>query len=732
MSIWIYTYPATRVVGAQQDAFHAQSIVLTTSWGSSPASATVTYVTARAGAHSIAVGQILNITGGGHSFWGLCKSDTDDTGSDGRKRTLQFVDLREFLTHDLVYGAWNMTERRMFNGVYAKWWWHIYPHHFNTMTKTYTNVPLRAADIINSMMSSETVQCPWFRLYHRYQVEAITETSGMPVYEVDCLSGKTLAAALVEVSERQGLVFGLFSTAAAPYTLAWVQKGGALPTYANNTVFPPNSDQQRLGIALSGHAQRIRVLGGRNLYQVMNVELVPNWNRAWEFFLVPEKLVDFIYLTAVDPRTGVRLTAISPDPDHTIGYQLAASIAGVITVGELIALRNSANTGAAATLYTTIPTGASLVDTRLFSGRSRMDMPASLYISQLLFRAWTVPTTSYRLNGLGQTLPVFALVNHAGRTVPIESLTIEPRLLARVTHNPNPSAFSGNNILSADTADLADGNGYAIAQGYNVMQTAFENFRPDQFNIAKWQDLQNVWAQVQFQIDDSGEGVPFIIFDAPVFHSVDLIKKDVETNWYAVKIAFPTITVPRVLAALTFAAENFSRVYPVDSPAVVRDQVVNVNGLNGEYVLNALNRWVELPYADGFYTEFKAQQIAYPLLNHTPTYAEGGYRVQGSNTTQLSNVIDRVTLNISSTGMTEDVEFTSEATENAFVPERELDRRIQLEKLIPGQEELRSRSREQELVGRAFQQSPIAMKTLIEELRGPVGPFPPLGIVRVA
>lgn len=736
--IWIYTYAAPRSGLTQTEtAFHAQSLVLTNSWGSSPASATIKYVTARAGAHSIAVGALLNITGGGHSFWGICKSDTDEIGSDGRSRTLQFVDLREFLSYDMVYGAWNMPERRMENGVFKRWWWHIRPHNHNTLTKTYTAYPVNAATIINDMLGATTVQSPWVPYFHDYQVAAVTLTNGWPIYEIDCLQGKTLGSALVEVSEKQGLVFGLFSNDRTAWALAWVQKGGALPTYSNGTVFPPNSDQRRHGVALSGHAQRVRVLGGRNLYQVMNVELVPNWNRAWEFFLIPEKLVDYIYLTATDPRTGVRLTAIPNDVERTIGYQLADAIASIITVAELIALRNIVGIqGPATDFYPTLPTGASLIDRRLYSGRSRMDMPAKLYISQLLFRAWTVPTAGYRLNGLGALLPVFSLVNWAGVTVPLESLQIEPRLLARVTHNPNPTAAQAAHLLSADTAELAEGNGYAVAQGYNVMQSAFENFRPDQFNIAKWLDLQNVWCQVQFQIDDSGDGVPFIIFDTPVFHSADLIKKDASTNMYAVKNAQPTITVPRVIATLTFAAENFSRVYPNDSFAVVRDEVVNVNGLNGEYVRNTFtNRWVELPFADGGYTDFKAQQVAYPILNHAPTYAEGGYRVQGSNTTQLSAVTDRVTLNISPGGMTEDVEFTSEATSNAFVPERELDRRATLEKLLPGQEELRSHAREMELAARAYQQSAPAralLKELSEELRGTVGPSPALSIVRVA
>ena len=59
-------------------------------------------------------------------------------------------------------------------------------------------------------------------------------------------------------------------------------------------------------------------------------------------------------------------------------------------------------------------------------------------------------------------------------------------------------------------------NGYAIYQGYQAGQDMYKTLRPEHFQLDQWVDAQNSWQHATFQVDDSGEGTQFIIFDAPV------------------------------------------------------------------------------------------------------------------------------------------------------------------------------------------------------------------------
>jgi uncharacterized membrane protein YgcG len=217
-----------------------------------------------------------------------------------------------------------------------------------------------------------------------------------------------------------------------------------------------------------------------------------------------------------------------------------------------------------------------------------------------------------------------------------------------------------------------DGNGYAIVQGYQVGQDAFRTLKPESFNVADFLAQQEVWQAAQFQVDDTGEGVPFVIFDEPVIRSADLFEQTADTNDFPVLRARFTLTVPPVRACLVFAGERFQYVAG-EGP---RDQAETVANLNGEFVTTAHGETAleELPYADGKGVARKAAEIAEVLLRRPFQYAEGGYRVQGSNGTQLSSLIDRVSVHVTPQGVWEEVDFTKERQRDAFEPERNLDR----------------------------------------------------------
>jgi hypothetical protein len=90
-------------------------------------------------------------------------------------------------------------------------------------------------------------------------------------------------------------------------------------------------------------------------------------------------------------------------------------------------------------------------------------MPAALYIQMLLFRAFR---------------PNFTFITNVnGKTVPITSLDILDQLLCRVSHNPVTGA------MSFFPAEPVDGNGYAIAKGYQVGADLFKAMKPEQFAV---------------------------------------------------------------------------------------------------------------------------------------------------------------------------------------------------------------------------------------------------------
>jgi hypothetical protein len=65
----------------------------------------------------VTVGASLRIEAAGHVFWGICKSDVIKEGSDGRLRTLELVDFREYLTWDWTFCAFNQRADRIVDGV---------------------------------------------------------------------------------------------------------------------------------------------------------------------------------------------------------------------------------------------------------------------------------------------------------------------------------------------------------------------------------------------------------------------------------------------------------------------------------------------------------------------------------------------------------------------------------------------------------------------------------------
>ena len=550
---------------------------------------------------------------------------------------------------------------------------------------------MSARQIIRYLLSAPSTEDRWTCAYH------IDQSYPLPA-QFDWLSGTKLRNALQQIGDEQGITFTLMG---ADFNLVWARKGeGVLP------IFPPNSDDRTSGISLTDNPTRIEILGDRNVYQVLNIPMEPDWARAWERYFDPMLFMEEVYQVGqlstpltIGTQTfaaGTTFRAVGAhkvgsvftDPEQIISRQLAMAAANEITVGEYAALKGD----------------TSYLDYRKFAGRSRLDMPAMLYLQQILFRAFRFPDGFY-------------ITNANGRWVPIMALSPAGKMIAKVTHDP----ISG--IMECDLNEGADGSGYAIVRGYQVTQDLFKTIRPERFNSLQWkQNAANVWEHIEFQVDDSGEGDPYILFDAPVIRSDELLT---EVDGYATvkmhtavntPIAF---TIPDVRLALTFEAERLSYVHGRGP----RDDVQVYPGLNAEFIADSpFSAPTEVAYADGTYAMGKAADLAESLLCRQIVLSRGkstrplnpGPDGKFAVGTQLTSMMDRIELGYSTGGCLESVFLTSEYPRQTYTPERDLDRGAAMRQLLPGQAELRHFANIAKLTASALAASPDARKLASE------------------
>jgi hypothetical protein len=721
-----------RGAGTQSSAqFVAQSMSASFAWGTNPGTATLVYLAPNE-EWSVETGALCALTIGAHYFVGICMSDVGNVGShEGVTRTLEFSDLRELLKWDYVFCAFNKPDVVLVNGRRIKRYKHIYPADYPTLTWTYTNTPLEAWQMLAAILNYRavglpggvpggTIGSPWS--WDLTGMELFPEgLFNYPIYDFDCLNGTRLDSVLNTFCERSGCVVGLFSTPAEAYQLVFTRKG-----YGVSPTFPANADNRRSGVALSGNATNVRVLGERNLYQVMNVPLIADWAEGWEQFLVFEQFADDIYHRATDPNTGNTYDQTPNDPEGYIGWQLATARAKSITVRDYVGLRNQPGGPG---------DGANFTDNRKFAGRWRMDLLAAIYIQALLWRAFR-PDDSFSL--MGAMMPMGAVPPSSGGTglvgsgtfVPPQSLDLADKMLCKV-YMDDPT--TGN--LLFDVTTPADGNGLAIARGYYVSRDLFRDISSAQFNLNFFADATAVWVQAPFQIDDSGEETRFIIFDEPVILSENLV---VQKDGHCVINAQATLEVPSTKAALIFEAERFQYVQGT-YPDVSRDSVENVGGLNLEVVIDANGNYTEVPFADNTSAYAKAQLVATTTLLRQYTYGEGGFRfiwVPGTPISQfgyaLSSMIDRVVISTSPTqGTFEVVDLTNERRRDYFEPERDLERKTQGNSLFPGQQELRVQAEDARKLAAAFKQLPGLRQDLSDLIAGQIGSEQPVKAIKL-
>jgi hypothetical protein len=411
-----------------------RSGTFTWAWGSQPSPGALTYVTSSAFPR-IDVGAWLQIDLFKKTFWGVAVTGTakdiqgnvlpTTTSPEGREVLIEFKDPRFYLQWDIVWGMFNMEENPppIINGERIKRYWHIYPRDFAIGRKTFTTEPLKASEILNALFRSDTVETQWGALYHPDQL-------AFPIYNVDFSEGRQLDEALAMLSEEQGLVFTIGS---APFQLVWARKG-YLSDGAQTITIPANKQIGQQSEKLADNPARVWVVGDRNRYLVLDLTLTPDWNRNYEGLMRNAGLDG---LTFDLYQNDSAFKAISGDTEHAQGWLLASARAKEITVREYAALRAARDS-------------TDFNDYRLFGGRSRLDMPVALYLSEVVFRAYRPP----------------AFIGTGTIGIELRSLKIANELFAKVTHDVGTGAM---------TAAVEEFNVEGGGKGFKVTQPGIGN-----------------------------------------------------------------------------------------------------------------------------------------------------------------------------------------------------------------------------------------------------------------
>ena len=696
--------------------YPVQSLSYSASWGVEPAQANIVYVSNDS---PIPIGAACKCELGLYMFQGICEACVPLISSRGNTWQLTVKDYRKWLAWDKVYCTFNNIDDKLINGVRQRRYWHILPWNFATMRKTwnlstafawnndlqtgtpYQDGPLSGFQIMQFIMGGPGIETPWTFGYldnagnlHQNQYHP---NMALPIYELDAMNGKEFGVVLSEICDRLGLLFTLMPTNEHPYNLVFAQKGVDGP----DMVAPATSDNREAGIELSNNPTRIRVLGDRNLYQIHDINLVPDWNANWTQFYDFALFEQYIF----NNRGAFGITWNSgADPEQIIVRQEIKSFALEMTVQQF----DNASGGSGFWL-----------DSRRYCGKARNNMPVALYIRNILFRIYKLPPTFFFNNTYGNRMDQYCA-------------EIQDKLLSKVTHDPNTG------LTQYDTTKSVDGNAYVIVQGYQIGKDMFATVRPERFNLDGWRKSQDIWQKIDVRIEDAGD--PYsaaIVFEEPVIKCDNLVRL---VDGYAVFNAQPTrqdgspgFDIPFVRATLTFAGEKFSwfqtdfNSTPTNEPAdtlmgtQTHDDVLNINGLNGEFIAVPGAGLYEMWYADGKSCRYKAIENANNVLKFQYLHARGGFKDPISDTStpyQLHGKCDRLTLEHGPQGSTVTVGLTNERKRINYVPERDLDRTQQLNTLLPGQMEVIHERGFAKKIAMAVKSSKDSYKLLSEAFHG--------------
>lgn len=627
-----------------------KALNFTSAWGLSPGSGTATVL----GSFSISTGQDFAFTLGGATVYGVVKNPVLnlDAGS-GESYSVPLVDNREKLQWDHVECYFNVTEiievdPATYGLARKRRYRSILPNDWHAQIVTYTDNPLTAAQILTAIFGADTVRYSWTYVTH-------TKLSD-PVYNIEADTGSTVGNLVQQVLDKLCLLMRL----SGQYQLTFGVKGDAsLPTYTGTNVKNIN-----LGEAMSNQAPAVRIVGDRNRYQVLHLDLVADWKSAWEAYLFEGDWLDAV-------KTSYSLPDTTPSERAMISAK-----ARTISVND----------------WVTKTSDSSFVDTARFGDVSRMSMPAWVYINDIVFKA-------YRMQTDGSDYPQPDGLNG----IPLHSLKLEDGLLARATYNATTGALSyyaEGGVYQIYTDDKA----FIISRGQPVDLS--DPAKRDVLDPDSAGGLASKWfVQNRFKIDHKNFTV---VFDDPVFepgegddglflfvNSDTDLPADHPSRHLVVPNAAATISAAAVRGSFCFSAERYHR----DFGSGVRRAASYVSGLSFHCLMEEGAFKAEIKYDTSPVetADQKAQKAANAFLAKTNTYSSGSFERLGTAGTTLTPALDRVTYTLdASGGLREVVEFTKERGPDYFESERELERRALSDDLFPGMRDNRETARDYE------------------------------------
>ena len=630
-------------------------------WGTTPGAASITLPGDQTSDYTVDTD--ITVTVGSVSFQGVVTSCTKEAeGVGGWRTVVNAVDNRIWWERQYVYCVFNQPEVREDNlatpGIdrerryksIASEDWHTQKWKYNGQLLgggdpewvgggVSDGRPLNAEQVL--FYSIVEVGFDWNYEPH----EALSQ----PMARLDANNGMALSQIIGRICEECGLIV----TITGGDTIVFARKGeGTLPSV------PSGSGMKKSGTALSNAPGKYRIIGERSDYQTNNVTLEPDWNEYWETMVFEWDLLDLI-----DGLFGPF------DADPIADAALAQAKMRSATVREISEELELPN----------------LLDFGVWGEVSRNEIPAYVYVRDIVFKAYRVPP--------GFEIEPLWLAS----SLNLDSLTLsDGGLLLNVDYDYDTGEMSVPS--SDDRRFFPQQKAFVLAKGFNLDLVDVRGRKfitPEQMAEA-----QDKWAAVyDFNLDVRPE-CRSVIFDKQIFTATDLflfpnnevdgIDADHPLYGLPVPNAAAGFGPAEVKAALVWKGEKFSQNYGSGS----REGVMYVSGLQEQWVMDDAGvLGLEVPAGrddggDPVYADGLADEYVENLILRNTTFASGGYRRYGAAGTALNGKIERVTISVKmGSGLTEEVEFSNDKAPATVFPQRFLEWNRQFRDLFPGQED---------------------------------------------
>lgn len=613
---------------------------LTASHGLTPASATIEAYGGDVFLSDSPV--VLNI--GSFVFNGIITDSRLNT-DEGQSLHVVVTDNRILLQDDAVYCFFNGVEiiedDPTTPGIdRKKRFFHILPEDWETQKKTYTEQAKTAQEICQALFGSSTVHNGWSGNF--------TSEFQNPVLGFDANTGKKLGTAIQEICDAIGVQMTLSGSNQLDFSVKGI---GIEPT-------PSSFDCTNIsyGNARGPQATRLRVVGDRNLYQDMPITLEKDWSSHFEQFWFKPAWVQRV----------IDVFGLSTDPADRGAAEAKA---------RRVTLREYAD-----------ESGEDAEDRGTWGEVSRMEIPAWIYIDDIVFKAYRVPS-DYSINGL-----------------PLSSLELRDGLLCAVENS------EAGDFNYKDEEVYPEAKAYCAVKGQPISlydPKTKEGITPAQFAAMRtlWQannrfnlDTKNkviIFEEAVF-VDSAGSGALFIQPNT----GIGGLAADVEN--LVVPNASAIVTAAQVRASICFEAERFSK----DFGSGRRNEPRYVSGLQSHSLLTSGSFTREIDYADGDTADEKSVKIGAAALVAPEYITSGGFTRWGSAGTILNGAIDRITVTLyfesggEGEGISEHIEYSKERYPAHFESTLELQRRGASRDLFPGQKALEESARQSILLGK--------------------------------